>query len=64
MERRWDEVEARVAVDADRTGEMSGRGLGELEEQDEVLGGGATGEVAIRLSTILARRKLSLVVAR
>jgi hypothetical protein len=64
MERRWDEVEARVAVGADRTGEMSGRGLGELKEQDEVLGGGATGEVAIRLSTILARRKLSSVVAR
>ena len=64
MERRWDEVEARVAVGADRSGEMSGRGLGELKEQDEVLGGGATGEVAIRLSTILARRKLSSVVAR
>jgi hypothetical protein len=45
-----------------------GRGLvgcsRELKEQDEVLGGGATGEVAIRLSTILARRKLSSVVAR
>ena len=64
MERRWDEAEARVAVDADRTGEMSDRGLGESEEQDGVLGGGATGEVAIRLSTILARRKLSSVVAR
>ena len=64
MERRWDEVEARVTVGADRTGEMSGRGLGELKEQDEALGGGATGEVAIRLSAILARRKLSSVVAR
>ena len=45
-----------------------GRGLvgcsRELKEQDEVLGGGATGEVAIRLSTILARHKLSSVVAR
>ena len=42
-----------------------GRGLvGCSREQDEVLGGGATGEVAIRLSTILARRKLSSVVAR
>ena len=64
MERRWDEVEARVAVDADRAGEISGRGLRGLVGHDEVLGGGAVDEVSIKLSTVLVRRKLSLVVAR